>query len=149
VPRTKQQRLVEDRLWELIEPLLPPRPTPKGPGGRPGVDERAALEGILFVLHTGCRWRDLPLQLGHGSGHTAWRRLRAWQAAGVWDRLHRLVLDELSEKPAERLVPRLHRQRLRPRGLRPREGGASSPAETPPTAASPARSTTCSSTRPA
>ncbi len=31
------------------------------------------------------------------AGHTAWRRLRAWQAAGVWDRLHRLVLDELSE----------------------------------------------------
>ena len=55
------------------------------------------LEGILFVLCTGCRWRDLPPQLGCGSGHTAWRRLRAWQAAGVWDRLHRLVLDELSD----------------------------------------------------
>jgi transposase len=61
------------------------------------VDERAALEGILFVLHTGCRWRDLPPQLGYGSGHTAWQRLRGWQQAGVWDRLHRLVLDELSE----------------------------------------------------
>lgn len=93
----KQQRLVEDRLWELIKPLLPPRPAPRGPGGRPRIDERAALEGILFVLHTGCRWRDLPPQLGCGSGHTAWRRLRAWQAAGVWDRLHRLVLTELSE----------------------------------------------------
>jgi transposase len=57
----------------------------------------AALEGILFVLNTGCRWRDLPSQLGVGSGHTAWRRLRAWQAAGVWDRLHQFVLDELSE----------------------------------------------------
>ncbi len=97
MPTTKQQRLVEDRLWDLIEPLLPPRPAPKGPGGRPRVDERAALEGILFVLHTGCRWRDLPPRLGYGSGHTAWRRLRAWQQAGVWDRLHRLVLDELSE----------------------------------------------------
>jgi transposase len=49
------------------------------------------------VLNTGCRWRDLPPQLDAGSGHTAWRRLRAWQAAGVWERLHRLVLDELSE----------------------------------------------------
>ena len=57
---------------------------------------RAALEGILFVLDTGCRWRDLPEQLGCGSGHTAWRRLREWQDAGVWDRLHQLVLDELS-----------------------------------------------------
>jgi len=57
----------------------------------------AALEAILFVFDTGCRWRDLPEQLGCGSGHTAWRRLREWQDAGVWDRLHQLVLDELSE----------------------------------------------------
>jgi transposase len=56
--------LVEDRLWELIEPLLPAGPAPKAPGGRPRVDERAALEGILFVLHTGYRWRDRPRQLG-------------------------------------------------------------------------------------
>ena len=95
--RTKQQRLVEDRLWELIESLIPPRAVARGPGGRPRIDDRAALEGILFVLDTGCRWRDLPPQLGCGSGHTAWRRLREWQDAGVWDRLHQLVLDELSE----------------------------------------------------
>jgi transposase len=43
----------------------------------------AALEGILFVLDTGCRWPDLPEQLGCGSGHTEWRRLREWQDAGV------------------------------------------------------------------
>ena len=49
------------------------------------------------MLDTGCRWRDLPEQLGCGSGHTAWRRLREWQDAGVWDRLHQLVLDELSD----------------------------------------------------
>jgi transposase len=84
-------------LWELVEPLIPPRPPARGPGGRPPIQERAALEGILFVLSTGCRWRDLPAQLGAGSGHAAWRRLRAWQAAGVWERLHQLVLDELSE----------------------------------------------------
>ena len=94
---TEQQRRVEDRLWELIEPLIPPRPAPRGPGGRPRINDRAALEGILFVLDTGCRWRDLPEQLGCGSGHTAWRRLREWQDAGVWDRLHQLVLDGLSD----------------------------------------------------
>jgi hypothetical protein len=55
--------LVADRLWELLEPRI---------------DDRAALEGILFVLHTGCRWRDPPPQLGCGSGHTTWQRLRAW-----------------------------------------------------------------------
>jgi transposase len=89
--------LVDDWLWELVEPLIPPRPPARGPGGRPPIQDRAALEGILFVLNTGCRWRDLPPQLGAGSGHTAWRRLRAWQAAGVWERLHRLVFDELAE----------------------------------------------------
>ncbi len=51
----------------------------------------------MFVLVTGCRWRDLPPELGFGSGHTAWRRLREWHDAGVWDRLHQLVLDELSD----------------------------------------------------
>lgn len=52
----------------------------------------------MFVLVTGCRWRDLPPQLGYGSGHTAWRRLRDWQDAGVWDALHTRVLDELSQR---------------------------------------------------
>ena len=56
------------------------------------------MEGILFVLHTGCRWRDLPVKLECGSGHTAWRRLRHWQESGVWEKLHRTVLEALSEE---------------------------------------------------
>ena len=90
--------MVDDQLWELISPLIPPQLPPRGPGGRPRIDDRAALEGILFVLHTGCRWRDLPGELGCGSGHTAWRRLRDWQEAGVWEKLHQRVLQELSEE---------------------------------------------------
>jgi transposase len=56
--------------------------------GRLPLDDRACLNGILFVLLTGIRWTDLPQQLGYGSGMTCWRRLRDWQAAGVWDQLH-------------------------------------------------------------
>jgi transposase len=52
----------------------------------------------MFVLTTGCRWRDLPAQMGRGSGVTCWRRLRDWQQAGVWTRLHRLVLDRLGQQ---------------------------------------------------
>ncbi|MEX5236134.1 transposase [Kocuria arenosa] len=61
---------------------------PRGPGGRPRIDNRAALERILFVLHTGYQRWDLPPTLGCRSGHIAWRRLRQWQKAGVWEKLH-------------------------------------------------------------
>ncbi|GAA1965444.1 IS5 family transposase [Catenulispora subtropica] len=63
--------------------------------GRPRLDDRKALNGILFVLYTGIRWEFLPQELGYGSGMTCWRRLRDWNAAGVWQRLHELLLAEL------------------------------------------------------
>ena len=63
--------------------------------GRKPFDDRLALQGILFVLHTGIGWEHLPQELGFGCGMTAWRRLRAWQQAGVWDKLHELLLAEL------------------------------------------------------
>lgn len=56
------------------------------------------MEGILFVVTTGCRWRDLPAEMNCGSGVTCWRRLREWQQAGVWSRLHRLLLDRLGQQ---------------------------------------------------
>ncbi|MGC2967722.1 IS5 family transposase [Paraburkholderia aspalathi] len=90
--------IIDDELWALIEPLLPP-PKPrrkKYPGRRP-VSDRAALNGILFVFKTGIRWCDLSIKLGFGSGPTCWRRLRDWQKAGVWDRLHELLLAKLRE----------------------------------------------------
>lgn len=71
-----QQRLIDDRLWDLIQPLLPARPRPRGPGGRPRIDDRAALEAILFVLRTGCRWRDLPPQLRCSHRHQPGRPRR-------------------------------------------------------------------------
>ena len=86
--------LVSDALWERFEPLLPPEP-PKPRGGRPRVPDRACLTGIIFVLKSGIPWEMLPQELGCGSGMTCWRRLRDWHEAGVWDRLHRLLLDEL------------------------------------------------------
>src|ERR687888_1889888 len=88
--------LVSDALWESIKPLLPPEP-PKPKGGRPRVPDRAALTGILFVLKSGIPWEMLPQELGCGSGVTCWRRLRDWQKAGVWTRLHQTLLDRLGE----------------------------------------------------
>ena len=86
--------LVTDELWTVVEPLLPKQP-PKPKGGRPRVNDRAALTGILFVLKTGIPWEMLPQEMGCGSGMTCWRRLTEWNKAGVWERLHRALLDRL------------------------------------------------------
>jgi len=85
---------VSDHLWTLVAPLLP-TPPQRARGGRPRINYRLALEGILFVLHTGISWRHLPQQLGYGSGMTCWRRLIEWQQSGVWAALHRVLLDQL------------------------------------------------------
>jgi transposase len=94
--RQHDKKLVSDELWEIIGPLLPEEP-PKPKGGRPRVDDRAALTGIIFVLKSGIPWEMLPKEMGCGSGSTCWRRLRDWQEAGVWEELHRVLLDRLSE----------------------------------------------------
>ncbi len=86
--------LLADELWERIKPHIPPEP-PKPEGGRPRIRDRAALTGILFVLKTGTPWEYLPQEIGCGCGMTCWRRLRDWQAAGVWQRIWHALLDEL------------------------------------------------------
>ena len=85
---------VSDDLWAVVAPLLPTEP-PKPKGGRPRVPDRACLTGIIFVLKSGIPWELLPQEMGCGSGVTCWRRLRDWEKAGVWDRLHRTLLDRL------------------------------------------------------
>ena len=127
--------LVTDDLWAVIEPLLPKRP-PRLKGGRPIVVDRAALTGILFVLKTGIPWEYLPQEMGCGSGMTCWRRLRDWQRAGVWDRLHRVLLDRL--RGADQLD--WSRAAVDSASIRA-VGGAKKPAPTRPTAARKARST--------
>jgi transposase len=63
------KELVTDELWEIIEPLLPPE-LPKPQGGRPRVEDQAALSGIIFVLKSGIPWEMLPQEMGCGSGVT-------------------------------------------------------------------------------
>jgi len=88
--------ILDDDLWALIEPLLPPqKPRRKRFPGRMPIEARKALTGILFVLKTGIGWEYLPQEMGCGSGMTCWRRLRDWNAAGVWDKIHRVLLERL------------------------------------------------------
>jgi transposase len=128
--------LLPDRLWHEIAPLLPPE-SPKPSGGRPRVPDRAALTGILFVLKTGIPWEYLPQEMGCGSGMTCWRRLRDWQQDGIWDRLHRQLLDCLGTQ--DRID--WSRATLDSASVPAKKGGPRR-ARTRPTAASPAASTT-------
>lgn len=89
------RRLLDDRLWNLVEPLLPVKKRRFRNPGRKPLDNRAVLTGILFVLKTGIPWEDLPQEMGCGSGMTGWRRLKDWQEAGVWSQVHRVLLREL------------------------------------------------------
>ena len=93
------QALVDDALWALIEPLLPTRrPRKRQYAGRKPIPDRAVLTGILFVLRSGIPWNMLPREMGCGSGTTCWRRLVRWQRAGVWKRLHAVLLAELHRR---------------------------------------------------
>jgi transposase len=85
---------VRDELWEVVESTIPPVKTPEKQGRRP-VPDRVCFNAIVFVLVTGIAWAHLPRELGC-SGTTAWRRLRDWQVAGTWERLHKALLDRLN-----------------------------------------------------
>jgi transposase len=89
--------LVTDAFWERLEPLLPPpaQRRLRFPGRKP-LDYRKILTGILFVLKTGIAWDDLPAELGCGCGKTCRHYLQTWHQAGVWVRLHALLLAELN-----------------------------------------------------
>lgn len=131
--------LLPDALWAELEPLLPP-PPPRPKGGRPRLPDRAVLTGILFVLRSGLPWEMLPREMGCGSGMTCWRRVRDWQQAGVWARLHRVLLDRLGRANAIDW----RRCSLDAASV-PAKRGASAPARTRPIAAGRAASATFSS----
>jgi transposase len=86
---------VRDELWEVVQPLVPlHEPDPRG--GRRRVDDRLCFGAIVFVLFTGIAWQHLPRELGC-SPATAHRRLKEWQAAGVFAALHRELLRRLNK----------------------------------------------------
>jgi transposase len=89
------KQILNDELWQIIEPIIPKKKRRFRYPGRKSIPDKAALTGILFVLKTGIGWEDLPPELGCGSGMTCWRRLRDLQKAGVWDKIHKVLLSKL------------------------------------------------------
>ena len=135
--------ILDDALWELIGPLLPPpKPRRRRHPGRKPIPHRAALTGIVYVLKTGIHWEYLPQEMGCGSGMTCWRRLHDWQAAGVWERIRRTLLGEL--RAADQID--WSRAVVDSASLRALKGGRTR-APIPRTARGVARNTTCSPMR--
>ncbi|PRH36922.1 hypothetical protein C6V07_06055 [Burkholderia gladioli] len=88
--------MLDDTLWSMIQPLLPPaKPRRTRYPGRKPLDDRSVMAGILFVLESGIPWGQLPQELGYGSGMSCWRRLRDWQQAGAWGQIHAVLMKQL------------------------------------------------------
>ena len=87
-------RVLTDDQWERVGPHLPAHP-PSPKGGRPRASDRECLEGLLWLLRTGARWRDIPIDLPSGS--TCWRRLREWAIGEALEEVQAILVDELDE----------------------------------------------------
>ena len=81
--RTEPEYEFTDEQWQLIADLFP-NPKPSKKGGRPPAPPRVCVEGILWILRTGARWKDLPDRFPSKS--TCWRRLDAWTRDGIWEK---------------------------------------------------------------
>ena len=90
--RTK--RVLTDKQWERIAPYFPEHP-PSPKGGRPRESDRECLEGILWVVRTGARWQDMPMDFP--SGTTCWRRLVEWAGEEVLEEIHAILIEELAD----------------------------------------------------
>jgi len=86
---------VNDVQWELVESLLPKSKRPEK-GGRPRVDNRKVLNGILWVFGTGSQWSSLPQR--YGSYVTCWRRYREWEKSGLWEKIWISLLKSFNRK---------------------------------------------------
>ena len=75
---------IPDDLWNEIKNILPDE-KPENTIGRPIVPYRKVLDGIIFILRTGCQWKMLPKD--YGSGSTCHRRFQEWRESGIFDKL--------------------------------------------------------------
>src|SRR5258708_35959850 len=85
--------LLTEVQWKKIAPLLP-KARKHRKGGRPWIENRRVLEGILWILRSGARWQDLPEEYPHPS--TCWRRLRGWEGRAISLKVWRDVLGEVN-----------------------------------------------------
>lgn len=85
---------LSDEQWDILKPLIPKLKVRKDGKGRPWRDNREVLEGVLWVLKTGSRWRDLPQD--YPSYPTCFRRFQAWNESGVIDKILKKLSREVT-----------------------------------------------------
>ena len=85
-----------DKQWEIIEPLFKKPKEQKARRGRPPGDPRPILEGILWVLRTGARWKDMPSRFP--PYQTCFTRFQAWREEGLLETILRTLLDDLQTR---------------------------------------------------
>lgn len=87
---------VPDGLWERIERVLP-RAKKKGRIGRPALPNRQVVNGILFVLRSGCQWKGLKKEW-FGASSSLHQRFQEWNESDVWKKIYRLVVKDYQKK---------------------------------------------------
>ena len=86
---------ISDELWDNISDLLP-NEKPRYTVGRPTIPFRKILDGILYVLRTGCQWKMLPKEFGSGS--TCHRRFQQWIKLDIFKKIWIKFLEEYDGK---------------------------------------------------
>ena len=86
---------IDDELWADLQPLLPSEKPHKGPGGRPPISDRTILDGIVYVLRSGCPWKHVPREFSSGS--TCHRHFSMLVASGVFARLWTVLLERYDD----------------------------------------------------
>lgn len=86
-----------DHLWAAIEPILleDAPPTPRSHGGRPRIDWRRAIDGIIFRLRSGCQWNKFPERFG--SDRSIHRWFQRWCRNGVFERIWAVLVRECDD----------------------------------------------------
>jgi transposase len=85
-----------DKQWEIIEPIIPKSRSRKGKRGRPSVNKREVLNGILWILRTGAQWREMPKK--YPPYQTCHRYFQNWSRVGTLGKLLRCLANDLIKR---------------------------------------------------
>ena len=102
-PRTTYASDLTDAQYALLAPLLPPETAPSGRGRRRNHSHREILNGIFYLLRTGCQWRLLPHDLPPWG--IVYHYYYQWRKRGVWERIHDALREQVRQQEGKEATP--------------------------------------------